>query len=632
MTDEQQSVPADISGAQGLQLGSGNTQFNLWLQERQLDAQRVEALNDSAAASYIARLSAEDAAFVLATATARASAGVLRVLLSRRKDKNLAIEIITRINRIKAQELVAAIGPAAAELEMLPEAAEEIAEYEDTGVPELGEPTGGIAVASESQQRTRGYYQNFQDGQIHWSARGGAQPTRGANAVYHIGLGGSGSRLGFPLTPDKPAQRSPFGTDGSYQRFESSWNYNDEICERLGLQCGATVYWCDTYGAHATWGGIGEYYELNGGTGGPLGFPVSDEVEVGPSHRDAEPRTAGWCQHFEGGAVYWSEKTKAVAVTKPVADYLDLHNGVASRRGFPVSPGLPAADSPYGTKGRLQRFEGAWDYPKDILDHWLDVEGPGGATIYTSEAHGVYCVGWGNGILYERLAGTSSWLGFPKSDETDPRASKDEPRCSIQEFEGGAIFYKEKYGSVPVSSSIMDYLSQHDGLRQRLGFPVKEARSLVSGDDEQVLFFEHGIVTIRNGVTEVWVRPDDILPPGSQEVALLALECSSTTVIPGETMDLKYRIRSGSDRAFPAGLGASLVAANGDDYFDKAGDRDLALTPGENTYLRRLQVPSSTPHGAYRLIGAVWCPRVGTNRLAKLDRGFIVNVVGEEEK
>jgi hypothetical protein len=389
----------------------------------------------------------------------------------------------------------------------LPEAVEAIAHREDDPGVDLGKNVEGLALAASSPQGTQGYYKSYEKGLIYWSARGGAQVTTGEIGEYHNVRGGSGGRLGFPLSPELDAQQSPFGTDGRFQRFESSFDYGAEACQRLSLDCGGTVYW-SKHGAHATWGGIGEYYELNGGTGGPLGFPVSDEIEVGPSHRDAKPKTSGWCQHFEGGSIYWSEKTEAVAVTRAVADYLDRHHGVASRRGFPVGPDLPAAGSPYGTTGRLQRFEGAFDYPKDILDYWSDVEGPGGATIYTSEPHGVYCVGWGNGILYERLAGTSSWLGFPKSDETDARASKDEPWRSIQEFEGGTIFYHQMYGSVPVSGSIMEYLSQHAGLRQLLGFPVKKARSLVSGDDEQVQFFEHGIVTVRNGVIEAWLRWD----------------------------------------------------------------------------------------------------------------------------
>jgi hypothetical protein len=63
--NEQQPMPAGVSRAQGLQLSSGNTQFNLWLLERQLDAQGVEVLSSSAAASYVGRLSAGNAALSL---------------------------------------------------------------------------------------------------------------------------------------------------------------------------------------------------------------------------------------------------------------------------------------------------------------------------------------------------------------------------------------------------------------------------------------------------------------------------------------------------------------------------------------------------------------------------------------
>jgi LGFP repeat len=512
VTDERQPVAADFSGAQGLQYGSGNVQYNMWLQERQLDAQKVEALNATSAASHVARLSAEDAAFVLAIAKPGPSAGVLKVLVTKPKYKNLATAIIRHINRAKAQELVAAVGPAAAELELLPDAVEAIAEYEDTGVPPLGEPTGELTLASESPQGTRGYYQNFEDGQIHWTVRAGAVPTRGANAVYHVRLGGSGGRLGFPLTPDSKAQRSPFGTDGTWQRFESEWNYPDEICERLALECGASVYLCDPYGAHSTCGGIGELHESEGGTGGWLGFPVSDEVEVGPSHRTRGGGTTGWCQHFEGGVVYYSTKTRAVPVPSRIADYHETRrHGVASSRGFPVSRVMDAAESRYGSTGQYQRFEGTEDYPQDIVEHWVDGETPGGATIYASDQHGTYCVGWGNGVLYERLGGTTSWLGFPKSDETDARTSPDEPWCTIQEFEGGAIFFKEEHGSVTVTRSVMDYLTGNN-LRQRIGFPLTRENPLADGRDEPVQFFERGVVTVRKGMIEAWLRPDEPVP------------------------------------------------------------------------------------------------------------------------
>jgi hypothetical protein len=512
MADEH-LTPAGPSGDQGVQHGSGNTQYN-WFQERQLDARRVAALSAADAADYIAGLSPADAAYVLAEAAVLAeappgaAAGVLRVLLSKHKYKSLAIAIVRRMNRARAQDLIVAVGPVAAELEFLPDAAQAIAEYEDTGVPELGEATGELALAAESPQGTRGFYQSFQDGQIHWTVRGGAQPTRGANALYHIGLGGSGGRLGFPLTPDTSAQRSPFGTDGTLQRFESSWDFPDGICERLGVKCGATLYWSDPHDVHATWGGIGELYELEGGTGGWLGFPVSDEVEAGPSHRNSGAGTTGWCQRFEGGAIYYSQKTGAMAVPRAIADYHEGRHGAASSRGFPVSRVLGAAKSRCGTTGVYQRFEGTEDYPGDILKQWSDGEGPGGATVYASAAHGTYCVGWGNGVLYERLKGTASWLGFPKSDETDARMSTDDPWCTVQEFEGGVIFFKERHGSVTVTNATMDYLTR-TGLRERIGFPVRREAPLAAEDEELVQFFEHGVVTVRNGAPDAWLRPDD---------------------------------------------------------------------------------------------------------------------------
>jgi uncharacterized protein with LGFP repeats len=191
---------------------------------------------------------------------------------------------------------------------------------------------------------------------------------------------------------------------------------------------------------------------------------------------------------------------------EPIAEYHESHGGVTSLRGFPVSPELEAAESPYGTTGHFQRFEGAWAYPEDILKCWSDREGQGGATIYTSEAHGTYCVGWGNGIYYERLYGTSSWLGFPKSDEVDVRTSESESLSTVQEFEGGTIFFKPDYNSVAVKRATMDYVSKNEGMRQRIGFPVKEERSLTPEGDERVQFFEHGVVTVRNGVIEAWLR------------------------------------------------------------------------------------------------------------------------------
>src|SRR5215469_7551099 len=168
------------------------------------------------------------------------------------------------------------MGPSAAWLAQLPAAAAAVADCH-LASPDLGQATAPLAMANRSPQGTHGYCQYFTNGNIHWSEDAGAQVTRGAIARYYASLGGIRSRLGFPLTAASPAQRSSFGTDeGLFQRFEAESSYSHGTCERMGLTCGASVYWSERYGAHATWGAIGEYYELQGGTGGPMGFPVHD--------------------------------------------------------------------------------------------------------------------------------------------------------------------------------------------------------------------------------------------------------------------------------------------------------------------------------------------------------------------
>jgi len=134
---------------------------------------------------------------------------------------------------------------------------------------------------------------------------------------------------------------------------------------------------------------------------------------VGPSRRDdGTVGTTGKCQRFEGGAVYYSAKTGAVAVSTRVADYLDSHGGVSCRRGFPVSLEREA-ESQYGTKGYMQRFEGGRNYPKEIRDQWPAGDKPGGATVYTSDAYGTYTVGYGNGKLHEKSRRDQELARFP---------------------------------------------------------------------------------------------------------------------------------------------------------------------------------------------------------------------------
>ena len=455
-------------------------------------------------ADALAAMPCDEAAKLLAQELIAVSARVVAALLSAHHE--LAISLLGSIERVRAEQLLAAAGTAAAGLEQLPEAAEAIAECA-AGNHRLGDRVDRLRRAAPSRRKTQGYYEPYRDGAVHWSKRGGARVTTGAAWHYYASIGGSGGLLGFPLSDDMQAAPSqPYGTEGSWQPFEGPVDFSPELRERLGLQCGAALCWSAKHGAHATWRDIGEYYLLAGGTWGWLGFPVSDAVEAqGPERRPDGARTAGWFQRFEGGTVFYAEKTGAIGVPSATAGYHASRGDMGGGLGFPVSEEIDALASPYGTTGRCQRFEWVEDYPADILERWADRRGPGGATVYGTEAFGIHSVSGGIGRVYERLEGSGSWLGFPKAD-TVAASSSTISSGHAQTFEGGMILWNKKYRAAAVRADIIAKLGNLDGLLGFVGFPVAPESSLVEEPDTRLQWFEHGIVTVRNGTYEVWRR------------------------------------------------------------------------------------------------------------------------------
>ncbi|MBO3747510.1 hypothetical protein J5X84_15640 [Streptosporangiaceae bacterium NEAU-GS5] len=469
-----------------------------------LDALTLTQLNPHTAARRLAHLPDEEAADLLADRNASAAdmAEVLRALVS--LDEKLAVALLIDVRHDRALELVRFMPPELGWLKELPAAADAI-QSALISRRDLGAPTEPFRRASTSPQETQGFYQGISKGQVHWSARAGAQATTGAIAEYCAALDGSRGALGFPLTADEPAGRSSFETEGSYQRFEGPRDYSQDICERLGLRCGATVYWSAKYGAHATGGVVGETHEKLGGTWGEWGFPVTDESEAGPSRSGLG--MTGRVQRFEAGNVYYTEQTGIFMVPGPIATFHDgWPKGAAGVLGFPVSPALAAAPSPYGTSGTFQRFEGPFDYPEDILSNWSETEGRGGATVYSSKACGTHMVRSGVGRVYERMGGTGSWLGFPTSCERRGTLSAEEKKRVHQDFEGGRIFWRGG-NAFAVFQLVVDLLERQSDADQRLGFPISAAKSLAADANETIQFFEHGVVTVRDGMAEAWMRP-----------------------------------------------------------------------------------------------------------------------------
>lgn len=492
---EDPRTQVEVKG-QGIQVGDHGIQHNIYLSDRRIDGEMFKTLNPHAAADQVRLMHHDDAAALLATASAGVSAEVLKVLLP--ADAPLVVTLLSRINRRKAEELVAEVIHEAPWLGHLPAATEAIARCE-TGMRQvLGDKVEQLAREGPSRKDTQGYCQIYDHGIIFWSSRVGAQPITGDILKYYNYFGGIKGQFGFPLTPEAPTQPSPAGTTGSCQRFESYSDYGSAACERLGLTYGGAVY-SSAHGVHATWGNLGECYELEGGSGGWLGFPIT-EIEAVPAEKkrtgifrrkiDIDPSrtldpSRSYCQRFEGGAIYCKSKFSPIAV-RPQVDAYMRRRGLHKPPGFPVGREVDAVKSPYGSTGRAQEFEG---------------DGRGRALIYTSKKYGAHCVEAGMLIFYRQEGETRSWLGFPTGE---PRRYTLRGRFS-QAFEGGTIFWANERGAIAVPSVSMELISYKGGGSQHsLGFPITPEKRLESEGIERIQFFENGVVTVRRGVAEVW--------------------------------------------------------------------------------------------------------------------------------
>jgi uncharacterized protein with LGFP repeats len=224
-------------------------------------------------------------------------------------------------------------------------------------------------------------------------------------------------RLGHPTSPQLPAAPSPQGTTGRVQRFAGRGDDANLI--------GVSVY-SSKYGNYPTWGEIGKCYERLGGTTGRV---QRFEGNGDGANLWDEPNRV-----FIGVSIY-SSKYGTYPMWGEIGKCYERLCGTTSRLGFPTSAELPAAKSPQGTSGWVQRFEGNGD-DANLRDEPNQVSI--GVSIYSSK-QGTYPT-WGEiGKCYERLGGTTSRLGFPTSPELETKLSSQGPRTWIQHFEGGKI-------------------------------------------------------------------------------------------------------------------------------------------------------------------------------------------------
>ncbi|MCK9924504.1 glycoside hydrolase [Frankia sp. AgPm24] len=144
----------------------------------------------------------------------------------------------------------------------------------------------GAPVGVENRAGGGGRWQQYANGLEFWSVATGVHALYGPISSKYLGLGGSNSFLGRPVSDVESATAS----GGQQARFQGGW-----------------VYWGPATGAHEVHGRILSTYLGLGGSGSPLGLPTSDEYSV-PGGRQST---------FERGRLRWDAATGQVSQLPP---------------------------------------------------------------------------------------------------------------------------------------------------------------------------------------------------------------------------------------------------------------------------------------------------------------------------
>lgn len=148
--------------------------------------------------------------------------------------------------------------------------------------------------------------------------------AQAAIAVKYQSLGGSTGWLGAST---KDAAECPDGR-GWFQHFRNG-----------------SIYWAPDAGAHEVHGAIRDRWSTLGWERSGIGYPISDELDVGDGR--------GRVSQFERGSVYWTPQTGAHEIYGAIRDRWLALGGPKSFLGYPTAG---EADAP-NRRGRCSDFE-----------------------------------------------------------------------------------------------------------------------------------------------------------------------------------------------------------------------------------------------------------------------------------
>lgn len=100
-----------------------------------------------------------------------------------------------------------------------------------------------------------------------------------------------------------------------------------------------SIFWAPQSGAHEVHGAIRVCYARLGGSGGFLGYPLTDETGT--------PDGVGRYNHFEGGSIYWTPATDAHEAHGAIRELWASMGWERSYLGYPVTDESGSPQSRY---------------------------------------------------------------------------------------------------------------------------------------------------------------------------------------------------------------------------------------------------------------------------------------------
>jgi len=191
---------------------------------------------------------------------------------------------------------------------------------------ELGPPTSDIKPyihtepSEVSSHGTQFRYQHFEGGALnHNIDTGEVFEIHGAIFAKWGALGYASDELGLVASDEREAAPSPIGTDGRVSDFE-----------------GGHIHWHRSGGyggeSYETHGAIDAVYCAEGGSGGNLGFPVSDEY-VNPSGYPQSDFEGGYITTTDGVNYRAYEKDDTTPPTLTIEQPIYLHDNMIDLSG-----------------------------------------------------------------------------------------------------------------------------------------------------------------------------------------------------------------------------------------------------------------------------------------------------------